>query len=380
MITIGILVVCALLAYYYPHVARWMGILSFAFVGENFYYEWLPGVVFSWNPYHQSIVFMASIIAMTALVYAKELKKEQISMLLLTLAGTIGFLGSSSPIQSFFFLELIIFPIFFTILGEDRTAAFKYFGFMQTASILVLAGLVGGGTIGSILLTFGFAIKMGIFPFHSWVPDTHSQAPTPFSAILSSLVVGVGAYGILIYSSTPEILLPFGIISAIYGAAGATGEHDLKRLLAYSTISQMGFAAVALAKAPEAVIIFLIAHSLAKASLFFSVGELIKKGVNTIYGAIKSKTIFFATLVSGLSILGFPPLLGFAAEFSILIKLINSSPLAAIFFLFALFPTILYIERIISMFIRKGGSEAESALPLIIAILLLPGVIPWMSS
>ncbi|MBR9680408.1 MAG: hypothetical protein GOU98_01125 [Candidatus Altiarchaeota archaeon] len=372
--------VSALLAYLHPQIARWSAILSFAFISEQFYYSWLPGIMFSWSPPYESIVFAAAIICMTALVYARDFSKEQISMLIIIIAGIIGFLGTNSIIQAFFFLELIIFPTFYLLLKEDKNAAFKYFGFMQTASILILAGLLSGGILGSMILTLGFAIKMGIFPFHSWVPDAHSQAPTPVSALLSSLIVALGAFGILIYSTTPEILVPIGIISAIYGAIGASAEHDLKRLLAYSTVSQMGFVAVALWAAPEAVIIFLIAHALAKSSLFFSVGEFIKNGVNTVSGGVYSKTLFVSVLIACLSLIGFPPLLGFMAEFSILTQLMTKSPVGVIFFLFAIFPSIFYIERLISMFFRKSPVKLESALPLIIALLLLPGVIPWMSS
>jgi len=382
VLTIAILVTSAVLALYYPNLARWSAILSFLFVNEQLRFEWLPGTVFSWNPQHPSLAFTFALLVMTSLVYARDLKKSVIAMLILFSAGLVGFLGATNPFELFFFLELMLFPAFYIILQEDPSAAFKYFGFMQVSSVLVLAGLLGEGKVASILLTLGFAIKMGLFPFHSWLPDAHSQAPFQLSALLSGAVVACGAYGVFRYSSTPELLLPLGIISAIYGAVGANAEHDIKRLLAYSTVSQMGYAAIALLTSREFLVLFLIMHALAKASLFFTAGELIRNTGMRIIRDIRvdSKTLFLTTLISSLSLAGFPPLLGFTTELGILKSTWAYSKVAGLFFAFAIFPTILYCERLLSVFFKKSGRKLETALPLIIALLLLPGVIPWTSS
>ncbi|MBR9689393.1 MAG: hypothetical protein GOV01_00650 [Candidatus Altiarchaeota archaeon] len=382
MLTVALLIASAALAFSHPNLARWSGILSFLFINDRLHFEWLPGIEFTWDPAYHGLVFAFSLVIFTAISYARNMKKSQVSMLLLFSAGLLGFIGVRTPFEVFFFLELMIFPAFYLILTKDKTSAFKYFGFMQVSSVLVLAGLIGSGTIASILLTIGFAIKMGLFPFHSWLPDAHSHAPFQLSALLSGAVVACGAYGILQFSTTRLVLLPIGIISAIYGAVSANGEPMLKRLLAYSTVSQMGYAAIALAVVPEIVPLFLIMHALAKSSLFFSSGEIIKKtGFHAIRKiGISSKTTFISMLVSSMSLAGLPPLLGFTTELTILKASWLYSPLAGIFFAFAIFPTILYSEKLLSMFFKRPHSKFESALPLILALMLISGVIPWMSS
>lgn len=371
----------AALALTYPRLARWAALISFVFINEPLSFEWLPGVVFSWEPVHPPLVFAFILIIATSLVYAKGMRNSHVSMLLLFSAGLLGFLGATNAFEIFFFLELMVFPVFYMVLREDPPAAFKYFGFMQVSSVLVLAGLLGEGQIASLLLTAGFAIKMGIFPFHSWVPESHSQAPFQLSALLGASVA-CGAYGILIHSSSPQIILPLGILSAIYGAFGAGSVDNLEKLLAYSTISQMGYAAVALTTAPQIVVLFLIMHSLAKSSLTFSVAEIHSKAkVQKISDlGVSSKTLFIAVFLSALSIAGFPPLLGFITELGLIRSTIAYSPLVGILIAFAVFPTVLYCEKLLSVFFKHSKTRVEAALPLVLALLLVPGVIPWISS
>ena len=371
----------ALVALIAPALAVPVAIVSFLFLNQGFSFAWLPGIEFTWAPAHPELVTAFALISTIALVYSREMEKTQLSMMLVFCAGLMGFLGSASGLQLFFFLELMLFPAFYIILQQDPAAAFKYFGFMQISSILVLAGITGTGKIASLLLTTGFAIKMGLFPFHSWLPDAHSQAPFPLSALLSGCVVACGAYGILQFSNTPGLVLPLGILSAVYGAFNANTEPDIKRLLAFSTISQMGFAAVALTTAREWVVPFLIMHAIAKASLFFSAGEIIEEtGIRLIHDiGIKSITLFVSVLVSALSMLGIPPLLGFFTELEILSGTVSYSIYIGLLLAFTLFPTVLYSERLLSIFFKKADRRVEALPPLVSVLLLLMGAVIWMS-
>ena len=380
MLTVAILMGAAFLTFFQPRLGRLTALMSFMFINKSAVITWLPGMFFSWIPFHPSLVFAFSLVAATAILYSREMDNKRAAMLILFCAGLIGFVGATHPFELFFFLELMLFPAFYIILKEDPPAAFKYFGFMQISSVLVLAGLVGEGVISSILLTIGFAIKMGLFPFHSWMPSSHSQAPFPLSALLSGAFVACGAYGILRYSTTPLLVLPLGLISAAYGAFNASAEKDIKKLLAYSTMSQMGLAAVALSTASEVVVLFLAMHAIAKSSLFFSVGEIIKKlGIRNIHDLrVSSKTLIVAIGLSSLSLLGFPPLLGFLTEFQIFTAALAFSPVVGIILLFTIFPTALYVERLLSILLKEHGIKVEATLPLLLALLLIPGVIPWI--
>jgi len=374
------LMVSALVALALPWLAVLMGLISFLFIQVPFTFEWLPGITFSWGLRHPGLAGTAALLSAISLIYARRMEKQQLSLFLLFFAGLIGFFGATAPLEVFFFLELMLFPAFYIILKEDPSAAFKYFGFMQVSSVLVLAGLVGQGMLASFILTIGFSIKMGIFPFHSWLPDAHSQAPFPLSALLSGCVVACGAYGILRFSTTPLLVLPLGVISAVYGAFMAASEKDVKRLLAHSTVSQMGYAAIALAVAPEFVVLFLVAHALAKAGLFYAAGEIFSAtGLRQIPDmGVASKTLFVSASLSILSMLGFPPLLGFFAEIGIITSSLSSMPALVPFLLVAFFPTILYSERLISIFFKRSERRVEAGLPVITAVLLLLGVFMWM--
>ncbi|MBR9679903.1 MAG: hypothetical protein GOU99_02545 [Candidatus Altiarchaeota archaeon] len=381
MLTIAMLLLSSLMAFVLPELAVLTALVSFLFLYHSWSIEWLPGIIFGWAPAHPELLATFALVAAAAFVYARNLEKKRLAMVLLFCAGMLGFLGATSPFQLIFFLELMLFPIFYILLQEDSVAAFKYFGFMQVSTILVMAGLFGSGQLASALLTIGFAIKMGLFPFHSWLPDAHSQAPFSVSALLSGCVVAIGAYGILQYSSTPLLILPLGLISAIYGAFTANAETDIKRLLAYSTISQMGIAAVALSVAPSWVIAFLIMHSVAKSSLFLAAGEIAKKTGQRKLSAIsiRSWTLSIAMFIALLSMTGFPPMLGFFTEFNILLQAFRFSGYVGLLLAVSLFPTILYAEKLLSIFFKSPSKRLEPLTPLISVILLLMGGILWMS-
>jgi hydrogenase-4 component F len=183
----------------------------------------------------------------------------------------------------------------------------------------------------------GFGTKAGFAPLHTWLPDAHSQAPSPVSAVLSGVLLNCGIYGVLrFYLITtgavgPEfaanLLLGFGLVSVVVAVPFILVQRDLKRLLAYSSVEHIGLIATAVGLGGPlglyAGLLHLINHSLAKALLFFVAGDLVQRYGTTrmarIHSALQLMPLTGSLLLLGVfAITGVPPLALFASEFGII--------------------------------------------------------------
>jgi NADH-quinone oxidoreductase subunit M len=196
----------------------------------------------------------------------------------------------------------------------------------------LLSGL-SGREWGFWLLFVGFAIKLPLVPLHTWLPDAHVEAPTPISVLLAGILLKIGAYGWLRMAipffpkeaiGNAQILAGLGVLSIIYGAYNALAMKDIKKLVAYSSISHMGFVLLGIAafnvEGWQGAIFQLISHGILSALLFLMAGVLYSLTGNRdidSYSGLASKMPLF-TLISGIAIfasLGLPGFSGFIGEF-----------------------------------------------------------------
>lgn len=287
--------------------------------------------------------------------------------LLWTLAGICGVFVALDLFLFYFFWEVMLVPMYFLIAlwgdSNRRYAAFKFFLFTQAGGLLMLIAilalyLINGSQSGTysfdyfnllntslsassarwIMLGFlvAFAVKLPMMPLHNWLPDAHSEAPTAGSLILAGLLLKTGAYGIIRFVLTlfPEAsaaiawwAMLFGVIGIIYGALLAFAQTDIKRLIAYTSVSHMGFVLLGIFAfrelAMQGVVMQLVTHGISTGALFLMAGML-KERLHTrdigqmggLWTAMPS--MGGVAMVFTMASLGLPVLGNFIAEFLVL--------------------------------------------------------------
>lgn len=297
-------------------------------------------------------------------------KANYYALLLVMIAGMNGLVLSSDLFTIYVFLEVAAIASYALVAfgrGPDELeAAFKYLMLSAVASAFVLLsiaiifGVTGGVSFGIVaqglktlniktvvgfcsgLFLAGFGLKAALVPFHSWLPDAHPSAPAPISAMLSGVLIKVsGVYAMMriflsVFGLTPAlttVLTVMGIISILVGALAALGQNDIKRMLAYSSISQIGYVVLGLGIGTPLGILgglfHLFNHALFKSLLFLNAGAVEQstgtRSLDKMGGLAKVMPLTAATSVIGsLSIAGVPPLNGFWSKLLIIIALVQA--------------------------------------------------------
>ncbi|WP_420632097.1 complex I subunit 4 family protein [Candidatus Leptofilum sp.] len=291
-----------------------------------------------------------------------QIRQYYIFMLLLEV-GMIGVFLAQDLFLFYIFWEFTLVPMYFLIGiwgGKNRVyAAIKFFLYTMAGSLLMLLGILYMGITNDtfslpdliagrsmfaeaqnwlfIGFAIAFAIKVPIFPFHSWLPDAHTEAPTAGSVILAGVLLKMGTYGFIRFnlplfpdaaSKFAPAIAVLAIIGIIYGAIVSFAQKDVKKLVAYSSISHLGFVMLGIFslndQGIQGAILQGVNHGISSGALFFIVGVLYEqrhtREIKEYGGVWKVMPVFSAlTLIVTLSSMGLPGLNGFVGEFTILL-------------------------------------------------------------
>lgn len=307
--------------------------------------------------------------------------KEYVIALLVTELALIGVFCAIDMVLFYVFWEAVLIPMYLLIgiWGYERRiyATIKFFLYTLAGGLLMLIGIIALhiatrnatgeatfsyvewlelapqlalGTQAWLFVAFAvaFAIKVPIFPFHTWLPDAHTEAPTTGSVILAGVLLKMGTYAFIRFSIPlfPEIaqqaapyMMGSAVVGILYGAAVSAVQSDLKRLVAYSSVSHLGFVILGLfsltLQGMQGSVLQMVSHGLSTGALFLLVGMLYERrhtraiedfgglaGVAPVYSGV--------FLFVALSSLGLPGLNGFVGEFFILMGTFEANRLAAI--------------------------------------------------
>lgn len=324
-------------------------------------------------------------IAVLSTWHAVEKKRTAFYIFLLLLeSAMIGVFISLDLLVFYLFFEASLVPMFFLIGiwgGDNRIyAAVKFFIFTAFGSLLMLVAIIalfflyadqtglGGsfdliaimnamktgtlvippqtGTLLFLAFALAFAIKVPLFPFHTWLPDAHTEAPTAGSVILAAVLLKMGTYGLMRFNFGlfPDqsrewawLFIALAIVGIIYGALVAMVQPDVKRLVAYSSVAHMGFVILGMFSFTEAgmqgALYTMLSHGVTTGALFLLVGFIYERRHTreiTQFGGLSSPMPLYATIfvITTMASIGLPFLNGFVGEFLIMVGMFQSQVLA----------------------------------------------------
>jgi len=319
------------------------------------------------------MIVLTAILVLLVAIFSKSESDRPSTFFALILAMEVGLMGvymAADYFMFYIFWEVTLIPMFFLISGwggpRRHYAAIKFFIYTHIASLVMLIGIfmlameasaISGGPLNFSfeaiklasasfgatfqlivfgMLFFGFAVKMPLVPFHTWLPDAHVEAPTAGSVLLAGVMLKMGSYGIIrvCLDVLPEgavqwqgAMIVLALIAILYGAYACIAQKDLKKMVAFSSISHMGMVLLGIAMLSSTGVSFAIfqmfAHGLITAVLFMVCG-IVGHNAGTreipLLGGLAGKMpIFAAFMMFGfLASLGLPGLVGFVAEFGII--------------------------------------------------------------
>ncbi len=323
---------------------------------------------------------LTTISILSSFTAIKHRQKEYYIFMLILQTGILGTFLALDLFLFYIFWELMLIPLYFLIGiwgSADRIyATMKFILYTMTGSVLMLVGILmlyfksvaafGHGTFDLVklyelglgaheqfwmflALFFAFAIKVPLFPLHTWLPDAHTEAPTAGSIILAGVLLKTGVYGILrfcipLFPLAARQLAPaiswLAIVAIIYGALTALAQKDAKRLVAYSSVSHMGFIILGIfafnLQSVSGGIIQMINHGISTGGLFLCIGIIYERRHTRLmsdFGGLAQNLHKYAvlTMIIMLSSVGLPGLNGFIGEFLIILGVFKHNILYAVF-------------------------------------------------
>lgn len=336
-------------------------------------YEWIPGVGTSFHlgadGLSMPMVFLTALLTLVAIIASRNIDdfvREYFTLILLLEAGLMGVFVALDMVLFYVFWEVVLIPMFFLINiwgGPRRSyAAIKFFVYTLAGSLAMLGGIIAlylstgattfdmaelavaaqgldttTQTLIFVALAVAMAIKVPIVPFHTWLPDAHVEAPTAVSVLLAGVLLKMGSYGFLRlgpqllplgFSAVAPILAVLGVISIVYGAGVALMQTDLKKLVAYSSVSHMGYVMLGIAAGTTAGVlgatVQMFSHGLIAGMSFLLVGALYERAHTREMGAfggiakvtpVLAGAFVFASFASA----GLPGMSGFIGEFLVIL-------------------------------------------------------------
>jgi len=351
-----------------------------------------------------SIGFLISVYGVS---YIKKEPTQRYHMLfLLLIVGATGIVLTGDIFNLFVFFEILCISSYALVAynkdKEGTEAAMKYliqgsigssliligiallYGLFGTLNMADIASKVTSAEPGYLFVSLaffitGFGIEAAVFPLNAWLPDAHASAPSSISAILSGIAIKTGVYGLarMIFTIfNAEGILTFmallGLLTLLVGEMSAFRQDDIKRLLAYSSIGQIGLIVFALGIATSpgvfASLFQIVSHALGKALLFLAAGYMIyqvgSKSISSLNGIGKKMPLTsFAFAIGSFSLIGLPPFAGFVSKFSIVYAAIQvGKPIFLVFIGIVLAATVIeagYFFRIVQNLYFKKGEGIE---------------------
>jgi len=380
--------------------------------------DWMPAIGAAYRVGVDGIslplVLLTALLFFLTFIYSSNVRERPhayVVLMLLLETAAIGTFTALDAILFYVFFEVSLVSMYFMIAGwghEDRQrAALMFFIYTLLGSLPLLLAILGlylgsdphtfdmrvwidnpplsgiAAMLALVAMLFTFAVKTPVFPFHTWLPAAHVEAPTAGSVILAGVMLKFGTYGLVRFAlqMTPDafreagiVVLTFGVIAALYGAFAALAQSDLKRLIAYTSVNHMGYVVVGVAIAALALdpavrataldgsVLQMVSHGLVTGALFFLVGMLQDRAhtreMDQFGGLLKVVPILgWSFALAAFASLGLPGLAHFPAEFQIFLATLRVEPVAVVVILGIVITAGLYLKAIGQVFLGEPGEQ-----------------------